>query len=68
MTRPGAVTTGILTTGDVATMFGVDQRTVREWCKAGRLPHFRTPGGHRRFRSAEVTALLNGGQPERGAR
>lgn len=38
-----------LTTADVAELFGVDVKTVARWANEGRLPHFRTPGGHARF-------------------
>jgi excisionase family DNA binding protein len=39
-------------------MFRVDPKTVTRWAKAGRLTSVRTLGGHRRFREAEVRALL----------
>ena len=50
-----------LTTGDVAVLFRVDPKTVARWAKAGKLESVRTPGGHRRFRRAEIMALLQGG-------
>lgn len=48
----------LLTPGEVATMFRVDPKTVTRWASAGRIGSIRTPGGHRRFREAEVRALL----------
>ena len=48
----------VLTTGQVAELFGVTAQTVHAWTEAGKLPHFRTPGGQRRFRRSEVEALL----------
>lgn len=39
-------------------MFRVDPKTVTRWSKAGKLAAIRTLGGHRRFREAEVRALL----------
>ena len=61
MSRPGAWSTGLLTTGDVAAMFRVTRRNVYEWDRAGWLrPCFRTLGGRLRYRRAEVEALLNG--------
>lgn len=48
----------LLTPREVATMFRVDAKTVTRWAQAGRLTSIRTPGGHRRFREAEVRALL----------
>lgn len=49
----------LLTPGEVATLFRVDPKTVTRWATAGRIGSIRTPGGHRRFRESEVTALLN---------
>ncbi|MFH8582758.1 developmental transcriptional regulator BldC, partial [Streptomyces zaomyceticus] len=43
-----------------ATMFRVDPKTVTRWAKAGKLTSIRTLGGHRRYREAEVRALLAG--------
>lgn len=48
----------LLTPGEVALMFRVDPKTVTRWASAGRIGSIRTPGGHRRFRESEVTALL----------
>lgn len=47
-----------LTTGQVADRFGVHPTTVIAWADAGKLPHFRTLGGDRRFRVEDVDALL----------
>lgn len=51
-----------LTPAEVAAMFRVDPKTVARWAKAGRLTSIRTPGGHRRYREAEVRTLLGGGK------
>lgn len=51
----------LLTTGEVARLFRVDPKTVTRWAKEGRLPFFRTPGGHRRFREEDVAAAMKGG-------
>lgn len=48
----------LLTPGEVAAMFRVDPKTVTRWALQGRLSCIRTPGGHRRFREAEVRAAL----------
>jgi excisionase family DNA binding protein len=53
----------LLTPGEVAVLFRVDPKTVTRWASAGRLGSIRTPGGHRRFREAEVRALLGGAGP-----
>ena len=50
----------LLSPGEVATLFRVDPKTVTRWAAAGRISSIRTPGGHRRFREAEVRALLAG--------
>lgn len=48
----------LLTPGEVADMFRVDPKTVTRWASSGRIGSIRTPGGHRRFKEAEVKALL----------
>jgi excisionase family DNA binding protein len=50
----------LLTPAEVAAMFRVDPKTVTRWAKAGKLTSIRTLGGHRRYREAEVRALLEG--------
>jgi excisionase family DNA binding protein len=47
-----------LTVGQAAKHLGVAERTLRRWTKDGRLPAYSTPGGHRRFRVADVEAFL----------
>jgi excisionase family DNA binding protein len=54
----------LLTPGEVAALFRVDPKTVTRWAASGRIGSIRTPGGHRRFREAEVLALLAEGAPE----
>lgn len=49
----------LLTPSEVAALFRVDPKTVSRWAKAGRVSAIRTPGGHRRFRAAEI-AMLRG--------
>jgi excisionase family DNA binding protein len=48
----------LLTSAEVARRFGVDVKTVSRWANAGKLPYFRTLGGHHRFRLADVEQLL----------
>jgi excisionase family DNA binding protein len=50
----------VLTSREVAARFRVDPKTVTRWAKSGKLPSFRTLGGHRRFRESEIRALLRG--------
>ncbi len=54
----------LLTPAEVAALFRVDPKTVTRWAKAGKLSSIRTLGGHRRYREAEVRALLGGGLPQ----
>lgn len=46
----------IMTPGEVAEYFRVDTKTVVRWANEGKLPSFRTPGGHRRYRRGDVRA------------
>jgi excisionase family DNA binding protein len=48
----------LLARGEVAEVFGVHPKTITQWAETGTLPTaFRTPGGHRRYRRADVEAL-----------
>jgi excisionase family DNA binding protein len=46
-----------ITLAEACAILGVDQSTLRRWSDDGRLPAFRTPGGHRRFSESAVRAL-----------
>ncbi|WP_072691343.1 BldC family transcriptional regulator [Rhodococcus marinonascens] len=61
-----ATTDTLMTPGQVAVLFHVDPKTVTRWAHAGRLGSLRTPGGHRRFREAEVMQLLRSLTTEAG--
>ncbi|PZG12965.1 MerR family DNA-binding transcriptional regulator [Micromonospora craterilacus] len=52
----------LMTPAEVADLFRVNTKTVTKWAAAGRLTSIRTLGGHRRYRRAEVYALLGLGQ------
>lgn len=56
----------LLTPSEVAKLFRVDPKTVTRWAKAGKLSSIRTLGGHRRYRAAEINALLNGQNGQAG--
>lgn len=47
-----------LAIGETAARLGVSVATIRRWDERGALPSVRTPGGQRRFRRADVEALL----------
>ena len=61
MLNYGAIpeTEHLMTPGEVAALFRVDPKTVTRWAKSGKLASIRTLGGHRRYRSSEVQALLD---------
>jgi excisionase family DNA binding protein len=48
----------LLAPAEVASMFRVTSTTVGRWADAGKLTCVRTIGSHRRYREAEVRALL----------
>jgi excisionase family DNA binding protein len=48
-----------LTLGQAAKYLGVAQSTIRKWSDGGRLPAFYTPGGHRRYRRADLDDFLS---------
>lgn len=54
-----------MTSGQVARLFGVATETVIRWADEGKLAHFRTPGGQRRYRREDVETFLrvSGGEP-----
>jgi excisionase family DNA binding protein len=43
---------------ETSELLGVHPTTVRRWADAGEIPCFRTPGGHRRFRTTELAAWM----------
>lgn len=48
-----------MTTTQIATLAQVDSSAVRMWVKKGLLcPSITTPGGHYRFKTSDVAALL----------
>jgi len=47
-------------------ILGVNQSTLRAWTDSGRVPVFLTPGGHRRYREADLRALVETGAPAGG--
>lgn len=47
-----------LTTGEVASLFRVDMKTVDRWAKAGRITGVKTPGGHWRFSASHIKRVV----------
>jgi len=66
-TRPPAPMDGprLLSVSAAARLLGVSSSSLRGWAAAGRVPHVRTPGGHRRFELDELVRWLaeRGGAP-----
>jgi len=52
-------TPDLFSTKDMAKLLGVDYTTVIAWCEKGKLPSFRTPGGHRRIHFSDVMNFLH---------
>jgi excisionase family DNA binding protein len=50
---------------EVAELFGVRTTSIARWAREGRLTALLTPGGHRRYRRADVQALLEADEAER---
>lgn len=49
---------GPYSVGGVARLLGVHVDTVRDWCNAGELACFRTPGGHRKITAQAIDEML----------
>src|ERR687887_2166801 len=52
-----------LTLGQAAKYLGVAQSTIRKWSDDGRVAAFYTPGGHRRYRRADLDEFLERSGP-----
>ena len=58
----------LMTPAEVAALFRVDPKTVTKWARKGKLTCIRTLGGHRRYKTADIRALLATAQvPEQPA-
>jgi excisionase family DNA binding protein len=48
----------VLTTREAGKLLGIAVSTAQQWIENGLLPAWKTPGGHRRVRLSDVSALL----------
>jgi excisionase family DNA binding protein len=49
----------LLTSHEVGALLQVNPSSVKKWVNEGRIAAFRTPGGHRRIRAADLVAFLD---------
>ena len=56
--RPRFLAARLLRAGEVAALLQVSRRSIASWASRGMIPFIETPGGHRRFRAADVRALV----------
>jgi len=54
------------TTSQAAKLLSVSSDTVLKWVRAGKIPSYRTPGGHSRIPAEAISALLPGVLPAGG--
>ncbi len=47
-----------LTLSAASKLLGIHPTTLRQWADSGKIPSYRTPGGHRRFRSEDIRTFL----------
>jgi transposase len=48
---------------EVAAIFGVRPTTIARWAREGKLSPLLTPGGHRRYRPADIREVLDAAEP-----
>ncbi len=58
MTKPEILPDSLLTSYQVGALLQVNPSSINKWVKDGRIPAFRTPGGHRRIRAADLVTFL----------
>lgn len=58
----GTVERVVLTPFEAARKFRVDTKTLSRWARAGIIPFFVTPAGHRRYYEDELEAVISKGR------
>lgn len=56
--KTGIAPDSLLTSYQVGSLLQVNPSSVNKWVKEGRIPAFRTPGGHRRIRARDLVSFL----------
>ncbi|MDJ0907034.1 MAG: helix-turn-helix domain-containing protein [Woeseiaceae bacterium] len=59
--------TNWVSTKQATELLGVGPTTIKRWADEGRLAHYRTAGGHRRYRLSTIEALASGQDADRQA-
>jgi len=50
----------LISAAEAARRVGVHKGTMTRWIATGKVPAFRTPGGHWRVRAVDVDAMMQG--------
>ena len=57
--RPPIAADSLLTSHQVGQLLQVNASSINNWVREGRIPAFRTPGGHHRIRATDLVGFLN---------
>ena len=55
-----------ISTKHAMSLLGVGSTTIKRWADEGRIPYYKTAGGHRRFRRGAIERLAEGGDSASG--
>ena len=58
MAWPAALENEWRNVAEAAAFLGVSPLTLRKWSNEGKVPVYRTPGGHRRYRLSDLQSSL----------
>ena len=48
----------LVSAAQAARLLGVNRSTMTRWIAAGKMPAFRTPGGHWRIKVSDIDAIM----------
>lgn len=57
-TKPASHDDDLIRVSDAAALIGISVDTLKRWTAAGRVAAVRTPTNHRRYRRADILALV----------